>query len=158
MIRSCLELFPDAPDGSLVSWEEVQSLNRHIKETFGAAFPLPANKEGMRILNVYGYRAHEGLFTARMVHYFPLQERAAMESLLAEKAKDYGFRVALISGVERPERQDAFCYAMREDVDMLVVDYEPAGLKDRSSLLNLLHVAAETGHAVIVIGPVIALD
>lgn len=158
MIRSCLELFPDAPDGALVTWEEVQALTRHVRQTHGVDLGLPSSMESLRILSIHGYRIFDEYFTSWSVHFLPPQDRTLLESRLAEKADGHGFRLALVSGVEGAEGQNAFRYALREDVDMVVVDYVPQKLKDRTLLLRLLHTASETGHAVIVVGPPIPLE
>ena len=157
MVR-CLDLFPDVPDDFLMPWATSLALESHVQKEFGVSLGIPEDRSGLRVFNLQDYKMPEALAWKQTVQYLSPQPRETLETLLAVPTPGHWFRLALIDDLEKPDRLKAFRYALRMDVDMLVVSYDPAGLADRQPLLQLMHSAAETGQVVVVIGPPIALD
>jgi hypothetical protein len=158
ILRSCLDLFPDHPDGFSLPPEQMQALAQHLRENFQTPVNFSLSSHGLRILWHRDADIPPQLLPFGEVRHLALASREELESQLQCAAPGYEFKMALLDAMPLEHWVPAFLMALREDVDILVTGYDPALMTPRHSLLEYLHTAAETGHLVVVIGPPIAHD
>lgn len=156
ILRHCLDLFPDHPDGFSLPPEQMPALAQHLEKHFQTPASFSLKNEGLRILWHRDAEIPPALLPFGEVRYLAPASRQALESQLQRSALGHNFKMALLDAMPWERWVLAFQMALREDVDVLVTGYDPDVMTERQPLLEQLQAAAHTGHLVVVIGPSIA--